>query len=148
MTDQQSFARQLYSFLRQNQRWLAGCFLLTVFSSFGQTFFISQFSKQIRTTFELSDGDFGLLYMVATLASAITLVWVGRIVDRIDAAAVSVVIIVCLAIACGVMSQAGSIVMLFAALYGLRLFGQGMMTHTSQTAIGKWFRRIEGERFR
>lgn len=139
MTDKQPLASQLYAFLKQNRRWLGGCFLLTVFSSFGQTFFISQFSKQIRTTFELSDGDFGLLYMAATLASAFTLVWLGKIVDRVPAATVSIVIIVCLAIACCIMSLASSIVMLFFALYGLRLFGQGMMTHTSQTAIGKWY---------
>ena len=144
MTDTQAFARQLYSFLRQNQRWLGGCFLLTVFSSFGQTFFISQFSKQIRSTFELSDGDFGLLYMAATLASAITLVWLGKIVDRIPVAKVSMAITVCLAIACCIMSLAGSIVALFLALYGLRLFGQGMMTHTSQTAIGKWYSADRG----
>ena len=118
---------------------IAGCFLLTVFSSFGQTFFISQFSKQIRTTFELSDGDFGLLYMAATLASAITLIWLGKVVDRFPVAKVSAAITVCLTIACCVMSLANSIVMLFVALYGLRLFGQGMMTHTSQTAIGKWY---------
>ena len=144
MTDKPSFINQLYSFLKSNQRWIGGCFLLTVFSSFGQTFFISQFSKQIRATFELSDGDFGLLYMVATLASAITLVWLGKIVDRVSVAQVSAAIIVCLSIACCVMSLAGSIMMLFVALYGLRLFGQGMMTHTSQTAIGKWYSTDRG----
>ena len=144
MTNQESFARQLYQFLKQNQRWIGGCFLLTVFSSFGQTFFISQFSKQIRTTFELSDGDFGLLYMAATLASAMTLVWLGKIVDRIPIAKVSAAITVCLTVACCVMSFAGSIVTLFVALYGLRLFGQGMMTHTSQTAIGKWYSADRG----
>ena len=144
MTNHQSFAGELFSFLRLNQRWIVGCFLLAVFSSFGQTFFISQFSKQIRTTFELSDGDFGLLYMVATLASAITLVWLGKVVDRVVIAKVSGAIVVCLAIACCVISFASSILMLFVALYGLRLFGQGMMTHTSQTAIGKWYSTDRG----
>ena len=116
-----------------------GGFLLTVFSSFGQTFFISQFSKRIRTDFELSDGQFGLLYMSATLASAVTLIFLGRIVDRFPVANVAVGIIIALSVACIGMSFAASVPVLFVVLFALRLFGQGMMTHTSQTAIGKWF---------
>ena len=77
--------------------------------------------------------------MIATLASAITLVWLGKTVDRFPISKVSAGVIFCLAIACLVISVADSVIGLFVALYGLRLFGQGMMTHTSQTAIGKWF---------
>ncbi|MEM9412666.1 MAG: MFS transporter [Planctomycetota bacterium] len=131
-------------FLKQNPRWLVGCFLLTAFSSFGQTFFISQFSKPIRTQFELSDGDFGLLYMLATLASAMTLVWLGKIVDRMAIANVSAIIIIGLSIACCLISLTRSILLLFVAIFALRLFGQGMMTHTSQTAIGKWYSADRG----
>ena len=60
-------------FLRENARWLAGGFLLTFFSSFGQTFFISLSAGNIREEYGLSHGGFGTLYMAATLGSALTL---------------------------------------------------------------------------
>lgn len=59
-----------FHFIKSNLRWLVGGLLLTLFSSFGQTFFIAQFNKPIRETFGLTDGQYGMLYMVATLASA------------------------------------------------------------------------------
>ncbi|EQD81221.1 hypothetical protein B1A_00058, partial [mine drainage metagenome] len=34
------FGRDTFRFLRDNARWIASGFLLTLFSSFGQTFFI------------------------------------------------------------------------------------------------------------
>ena len=64
-------------FLKSNARWLAGGLTLTIFASFGQTFFISLFSDKIRAAFELTDGGFGMIYMIATLASAATLVQMG-----------------------------------------------------------------------
>ena len=90
----------LIQFVKANARWLAGGLLLTFFSSFGQTFFISQFSRRIRETFELTDGGFGMLYMGATLASASTLVFLGKIVDRISVSVVSAGVIMALAGAC------------------------------------------------
>ncbi len=78
-----------FIFLRDNARWLAGGFLLTFFSSFGQTFFIALSAGQIRGEFDLSHGEFGTLYMAATLASALTLPRLGRIVDRIPVSRVT-----------------------------------------------------------
>jgi len=56
-------------FLGQNARWIGGGFLLTFFSSFGQTFFIALSAGDIRSEYGLSHGGFGTLYMVATLAT-------------------------------------------------------------------------------
>jgi sugar phosphate permease len=134
----------LVAFIRSNARWLAGGLLLTVFSSFGQTFFISQFSGEIRETFRLTDGEFGLIYMVGTLASAATLVMAGRTVDRFSVAHVSTVVVLLLALACLGMAAVSSIPMLLVVIYALRLLGQGMMTHTSQTAMGRWYSAERG----
>jgi len=128
-----------YSFLRENARWLLGGFLLTFFSSFGQTFFISLSGGAIREEYELSNGEFGLTYMLATLASALTLPFIGRIVDVISVAKTVLIIIPALAMAALLMGFSSSIILLVLVLYGLRLFGQGMMTHTSMTAMGKWY---------
>src|SRR3546814_194698 len=78
------FARSNSRFIGENARWLAGGFLLTMFSSFGQTFFIGLSGNAIRSAFHLSGGAFGGLYMLttlATLASAMTLPWLGRTLD-------------------------------------------------------------------
>ena len=62
-----------FIFLRDNARWIAGGLCFTFFSSFGQTFFISLSAGHIREEYGLSNGGWGTLYMVATLASALTL---------------------------------------------------------------------------
>ncbi|WP_367714594.1 MFS transporter [Nitratireductor sp. GISD-1A_MAKvit] len=132
------------NFLRDNARWLAGGFLLTLFSSFGQTFFISLSAGDIRTEYGLSHGAFGTLYMLATLASAFTLPKLGQIVDRYPARQVTFIIIPLLALACVSMALSQSIIVLVVTIYMLRLFGQGMMTHNSLTAMGRWFSAQRG----
>ncbi|MGY8748037.1 MAG: MFS transporter [Pirellulales bacterium] len=129
----------IFSFAYRNARWLLGGLLLTFFSSFGQTFFISLFSGEIRESFQLSDGEFGAIYMAGTLASAVTLVGLGKTLDRFSVSAVSLCVICALALACLGMSIVNSWLLLLVVIYALRLFGQGMMTHTSQTAIGRWY---------
>ena len=124
-------------FLRDNARWLAGGFLLTFFSSFGQTFFISLSAGNIREEYGLSHGGFGTLYMVATLGSALTLPYLGQIVDRYSVRKVAMFIVPMLALATVSMALSSHIVQLAVTIYLLRLFGQGMMTHTAFTAMGR-----------
>ncbi|MGB7334871.1 MAG: MFS transporter [Salaquimonas sp.] len=126
-------------FLTSNARWLIGGFLLCFFSSFGQTFFIALSGGQIRAEYGLSNGEWGGLYMVATLASALTLPTIGRIVDVLSVSKTVLIVIPMLAVACFLMSISTSWVLLGATIYLLRLFGQGMMTHISITAMGKWY---------
>jgi len=96
----------LFDFIKSNLRWLLGGLLLTLFSSFGQTFFIAQFNKPIREAFGLTDGQYGMLYMGATLASAATLVLAGRALDRFPVSNVALLVILCLSVACVGMSFA------------------------------------------
>ena len=133
------FVRSNGRFLHANARWLAGGFLLTMFSSFGQTFFIGLFGNDLRATFGLSGGAFGAVYMVATLASASTLPWLGRTLDLMPGWKVVLFTMPALACACLLMTVAPNIVVLTIAIYLLRLFGQGMMTETAFTEIGRWF---------
>ena len=135
---------QTLAFLRENLRWLGAGFLLSLSSSFGQTFFISLFSRDIRETFGLSDGDFGWLYSLATLASALTLVWLGKLADSKPLAPLSAISTAGLALMALGMAAVASPVMLVVVLYGLRLFGQGMMTHLCFTAMGRWYNAQRG----
>ncbi|MEO1747262.1 MAG: MFS transporter, partial [Pseudomonadota bacterium] len=130
---------RLISFIGENYRWLFGCFLLTFCSAFGQTFFIALSAGDIREEYGLSHGEFGNLYMVATLASALTLPWLGKIVDHIGPAPVALIIMPALALACIGMAFSTHILVLLLVIYMLRLFGQGMMTQNALTATGRWF---------
>lgn len=135
----------LFEFLQRNLRWVAGGFLLGFGSSFGQTFFIAQFSSQIRETYNLSHGDFGSIYMLATLASAASIIYLGRVVDYHRPVVVGCISIVILAGFSFLMSWHNSIILLGISLYGLRLFGQGLLPHTSQTAMSRWFHGSRGK---
>ncbi len=115
-----------------------------VFFVFWQTFFISLSGGAIREEYGLSNGEFGLTYMLATLGSALTLPFLGKIVDHTSVAKTVMMIVPALAVAAFVMGFSNSIILLVAVLYCLRLFGQGMMTHISMTAMGKWYSAQRG----
>ncbi|MEO1405598.1 MAG: MFS transporter, partial [Pseudomonadota bacterium] len=134
----------MIAFLRENARWIAGGFMLTFFSSVGQTFFIGLSGEELREKFQLTDGEFGLIYMVATLASALSLPWLGRTLDIMPGWKVARFVIPLLAGACLLVPWAPNVVLLIVALYLMRLLGQGMMTHTALTEIGRWFAANRG----
>jgi len=126
-------------FVITNFRWLLAGLLLAFFSSFGQTFFIALSTGPIRKAFDLTSGEYGSLYMIATLASALVLSYIGRAVDHYSVRKVAVVTTLMLALACLLLAISTSIFLLTFAIFGLRLFGQGMLTHISLTAMAKWF---------
>ncbi|MEO1475512.1 MAG: MFS transporter [Pseudomonadota bacterium] len=134
----------MIAFLKDNARWIGGGFLLTFFSSFGQTFFIGLSGEELREKFNLSDGEFGLLYMIATLASALTLPWLGKTLDIMPGWKVARFVIPLLAAACLLVPAAPTVLALIFSLYLMRLLGQGMMTHTALTEIGRWFAANRG----
>lgn len=134
----------LVRFVARNARWIVGGFLLTFFSSFGQTFFIALSAGDIRAEYGLSHGAFGGLYMAATLASALTLPWLGRITDLYGAAAVTLIIVPALALGAVGMAFSAHPATLVLVIYMLRLFGQGMMTQNALTATGRWFAANRG----
>lgn len=129
----------MIAFLRSNIRWISGGFLLTFFSSFGQTFFIGLSGEELRAKFDLTDGEFGGLYMIATIGSALTLPFLGRVLDHMPGWKVARFVIPALAGACLMLAFSPTVVLLVLSLYLVRLFGQGMMTHTAYTEIGRWY---------
>lgn len=137
--DTPRYVMSFFAFLRDNKRWLAGGFLLTFFSSFGQTFFIALSAGSLRAEFDLSHGEFGTIYMLATLASALILSQFGKIVDHMSVARVTLIVVPALAAAAIGMAFVSNLIMLTIVIFLLRLFGQGMMTHNAITAIGRWY---------
>lgn len=133
-----------FTFAAQNARWLGAGFLLTLMSSFGQTFFISIFSEKIRTSFELTHGDWGAIYAVATMFSAAVMIWAGGLADRFKVRQLGVAVGLLLALAAFAMALTPAAWFLAPVIFGLRFSGQGMCTHIAQVAMARWFVATRG----
>ena len=132
------------SFAWKNRRFLAFGLLLTFFSFFGQSYFIAVFNKDIRSAFSLSHGEFGLAYAVATVSSAVCLIWIGRLIDKTRLRSFALCVCGGLIASCVLMAAAPVFPALLFALFALRLTGQGLMVHTSVTSIGRHFTAERG----
>ncbi|MEL6546250.1 MAG: MFS transporter [Myxococcota bacterium] len=113
-------------------------------SSAGQTFFVSLFSGEIRAELGLSHGDFGWLYTIATVCSAVALSVLGQSADRFHPVPLAAAVLLGLSCAALGMSFASGVWFLGAAVFGLRFCGQGMLSHIMFTALGRWFTRSRG----
>lgn len=120
-------------------RFLTFGFLLAFISSFGQTFYIALFSGEIRATFDLSHGEFGEAYSVATLTSGLILAFAGKRIDHIDLRHYAVILAIGLAVACLGMSFSHGILSLGIGIFMLRLFGQGLLSHAAVTSMARYF---------
>ena len=132
------------AFLRSNAQWLSVGILLTLASSFGQTYFISIFADRIMADYGLSDGDWGLLYMLATLSSAAAVIWAGRFADEIRVGRLAWLTFAAFAAIAVGMSINESPWVLGLLIFGLRFCGQGMISHIGITAMARWFRAHRG----
>ena len=133
------------SFYTKNFRWLYIVFILTFCSAFGQTFFISLYSAEIRQAFNLSHGEWGLIYSIATLSSAILILFVGGYADKLSAKMMSSIVIFGLMAFVFCMAINSSFIFLIFIILGLRFFGQGMLGHLSMVYCGKWFSKNRGK---
>src|SRR5690606_24722764 len=136
--------RMVPNALRAELRWLSAGFLLTLSSGFGQTYFIGLFAGELKGELAITDGQFGALYTAATLASAALLTWAGKLADRFSVRALGIGVLAGFALTSLGMAAVTSAAALGFALFGLRFFGQGMLSHVAMTAMGRWFERKRG----
>lgn len=132
------------TFLRDNAPFLAAGMILTFGSSFGQTFFISVFAGEIRAAFDLSHGDWGLIYSTATLGSAALMIWAGTLTDVLRVRVLGPLVLGVLALACLGIASVRSVASLTVAVFLLRLAGQGMATLVATVAMARWFTATRG----
>ncbi len=132
------------AFIRRSGPALGFGFLLAFSSSVGQTYFIGLFGTGLRADLGLSHGAFGTLYSMATLASAAILLYAGKLVDHVSTRTAVLLTLGLLTAATLAMAFASSIAMLWIALFGLRLGGQGMLGHIALTATARWFSAERG----
>jgi len=135
----------MFNFILNNLRWLAAGMLLTFLSSFGQTYFISIFSGEIRETFNLSHGDWGSIYGFGTFASAVVMIWAGGLTDVMRVRKLGPIILLALAMSCIFMSINPLVILLPIVIFCLRLTGQGMSTHIAAVAMSRWFDSNRGK---
>ena len=115
-TDYQAFARA-------NLRFLVFGFLTAFTSSAGQTFFIGVFGPEIRETFSLAHTEWGTIYLIGTLCSALALTWTGSLIDRFDLRLFAACAIGGLAVACFVISiTISSCFVSSACIYGVHVY--------------------------
>ena len=132
------------AFLRDNARWLGAGFALSLLSTFGQTSFVAVFAGAVMERTGLSDGGWGAVYMLGTTLSAIVMVWAGTLADRMPPRRLATWVLAGLAASCAAMALVSSIWLLPVLILGVRLFGQGMLSHVAYTAVARWFAASRG----
>lgn len=135
----------ILTFIRSNARWLFAGGVMMFATSFGQTFFISIFARQIMETYALSDGDWGTLYAIGTTASGLTMIWLGGLADRFRARALITVLLIIMSVFCLAMAFNSSVWLLPVVIFGLRLSGQGMLNHVAMISMVRWYTTTRGK---
>ena len=121
-------------------------FSILFFASYGQTFFISIFNSEIRSHYSLSDGEFGLIYSIATILSAIILISFAKLIDYIDLRIYSLLISVGMILSCLAMFFfIKHVLYLLLIIFSLRFFGQGAMGHAGETTMARYFGNNRGK---
>ena len=120
-------------------------FVFTFFSSIGQSFFIGLFNSNIREELNITHGEFGTIYGIATLCSSVALIWIGKKIDDLKLVNYSILVTFFLFIAALFFSSVNGAIFLLIGIFFLRLSGQGLMAHTASTAISRYFERRRGK---
>ena len=118
---------------------------MTFASSFGQTYFIALFGGEIRADLGMSHGEFGAVYSLATLASALILLRTGSLIDRMDLRRFSYLAIFGLALGGLLLAASTTLAALFVAILVLRHLGQGLMGMAGATAMVRYLPREKGK---
>jgi MFS family permease len=130
---------QYFQFVRNNLRFLGFGYLTALISTFGQTFYIAMYSGELRSTFGLSHGEFANVYAIGTLSSGLLLIWLGKLIDRVDLRIYSVLLCIGMAFACFFISLAQGVLMLTVSIFLLRISGQGLLSQAATVTMARYF---------
>jgi predicted MFS family arabinose efflux permease len=130
--------------LSLNKKIIIFGFIFTFFSSFGQSFFLGLFNAPIRNELGITHGQFGSIYAVATIFSSLLFIWVGKKIDDFRLLNYSFFVIILLFFSTLFFSFINSIYFLAVGIFLMRFSGQGLMGHTSTTAISRYFDKSRG----
>jgi len=131
--------------VRSNFKIIIFGFIFTFFSCVGQSFFIGLFNSSIREELNISHGEFGIIYGIATLSSSLTLIWLGKKIDDLKLFNYSFLVVIFLGFSALFFSFINGIIFLVIGIFFLRLSGQGLMAHTASVAISRYFDQSRGK---
>ena len=131
--------------LSLNKKVIIFGFIFTFFSSFGQSFFLGLFNPSIRNDLNISHGQFGSIYALATIFSSLTLIWFGKKIDEFKLLNYSFIVIFFLILSSFFFSLINNLYLLIIGIFLMRFSGQGLMSHTSTTTISRYFNQRRGK---
>jgi MFS family permease len=131
--------------LHKHPRQIGYGYVHYLFSSLGQTFFISVFVESFSNDLGMKNQGFSVLYAVATIASSLSLPFLGHVLDKVKLRNFSLLNGLALASFCVLVSFSQSRIILLIGLYGLRLTGQGLMALLGSAAIARNFGEQRGK---
>ena len=137
--------RNYLSFIQHNAALLGFGFLAFFWGNFGQSFFIAWFGTPIQQDLGMSASVYSLAYSVATLGSALSIVILGALIDRVHLAWYVAAVGTGLCAAMLVMASAFNFWSLLLGFYLIRLCGQGLMPHTGISTMARYFREGRGK---
>ena len=133
-------------FFLQDPKLLMYGFLVIFFASYGQTFFIALFNDDIKKIYNLSDGEFGMVYAISTTISSLLLINFAKIIDFVDLRIYSFLVTLGLLLPClAIYFLPENIIFLFIIIFALRFFGQGAMSHAGITSMTRYFGKNRGK---
>jgi predicted MFS family arabinose efflux permease len=130
--------------LSLNKKIIIFGFIFTFFSSFGQSFFLGLFNAPIRNELGITHGQFGSIYAVATIFSSLLFIWAGKKIDDFRLLNYSFFVIILLFFSTLFFSFINNLYFLAVGIFLMRFTGQGLMGHTSTTAISRYFDKSRG----
>lgn len=134
-----------FSFFKEHPQKLSFGFLHAFFAGLGQTFLLALFVPEFIQKFNLTNTSFGFFYSAATICNALLLSWVGSNIDHTSLKKYSLSTLLLFIVSTLGAAFSPNLWLLFPAIVGIRLAGQGLMTHISKTAMSKNFSNHRGK---
>lgn len=133
------------SFIRHQWPLLAFGFLTVFWGNLGQSFFLSWYGAEIQQSLSLSASEYGFIYALATLGSGVVIMLLGGMIDGWPLARFTTAVALALMLAALSMVFVNTTTALIAGFFLLRLAGQGLMPHTAQTTMVRYFEAGRGK---
>lgn len=137
--------QRYWQFVASSWPLLAFGFISIFWGNLGQSFFISWYGASIQESLSLSAGAYGTVYSSATLLSSLVIMAFGGMIDRWPLRRFATLAAVGLTAACVTLGAATSLPMLFLGFFLVRLCGQGLLPHTAQTTMARYFDNHRGK---
>ncbi len=133
------------TFISRHKAMLGFGFIAVFWGNFGQSFFIAWFGADIQSTLGITASVYGSAYSFATLLSALIVVWLGGLIDKVSLRTYSIAAVAGLAAACLILSLAQGLAGFLLGIFLLRLFGQSLLPHTGVTSMARYFTESRGK---